>query len=62
MSDSPPECDEDGCGRDSAYLLASGDLCEEHAAEREPSTVDYLRATLGRPPAAVADDPEVDDS
>lgn len=52
----PPECDREDCDRTSAYLLTSGDLCEEHAAEAEPAVVEYLRATLGRPPAAEGDD------
>lgn len=58
----PPVCDREGCDRTSAYLLMSGDLCEDHAADAEPEVVEYLRATLGRPPAAEdEDDPFVTD-
>ena len=49
MSDEPT-CSVDGCADRSRYLLApEGDLCPEHAAERHPDTVAYLRATLGDP-------------
>lgn len=47
-----PDCDVDGCTTKSAYLFPSGDLCERHAAEKEPELYEYCRAVLGRPPAA----------
>lgn len=58
VSDEPPECDRPECDELSAYLLVSGDLCEEHAAEAEPETVAMCRAILGRPPAAEGGDDE----
>lgn len=48
--DDPPTCTIDGCSDRSRYLLApEGDLCREHATQRHPDTVAYLRATLGDP-------------
>lgn len=48
MSD-VPSCDVEGCNEDSEYLLVSGNLCREHAIEKEPESVRRCDAVLGQP-------------
>lgn len=55
----PPDCEVEGCEHRSHFFLAAGQLCTEHAHEREPETVEYILAVRGIPFAA-KQDPTVD--